>query len=746
MLIDFEGRLNIPSDEQALINFTNTNISYAHLSPQSGLITGTCFLEGRTCKDASSAVGYSWAAVGKGLLDVLKIGGMISAAFCLSLSVASISTCGGLSMDTCQKYKNVRRQMDGMKDLASMAIDENAELRRWNASNLEIIYILSSIQQEIEVIVENNALLMDALGVLHYNSTPTDMRPEELGDEYDEQLKKKKLEIEADMEQYIKTLQDKIKGMTGATSIAFATFAGISLLVQLAPAFLRGVRRLQLGSVKINNLDMIVKSPTTGIGMAVNMKTGNKYFVDVSDGTVSKVLGKVSEDGGMGGFFDMFASPKTKSKINNFMNEEKMIISKDRISSAHVKCSKKSLDKLADWTKDMDDLQLDDFLHRVRNAKKGADDFISKVTNRPTTPETIPAAKGGIMSKLTAKFKPIGQFFCKVKSAIKSVANGFSKTKFWKGMKKYGFDAIGAIMAAASIGMCVHQAVTTIQGAAEMNRKLEETLEKVRDTRAELNDARANVANITGLQQNLYANLTRDAVSMLKFFVNDTTESEGKERPALKKLKEEVAKETPKFRDLLAKMSMVGSSQASQGELKEHLKSFKELMRTTRLSLVRIYMKVKISIQIKNSVKTHTPVAVILRNLVTSGFNVKGTWPVVKEIAWSNKELNDYDNYPLNCIRKGIIESQLELDRFMKASGTKVISNEVKGIIKMAVEFFKSPVDTGDRSILNLLKMRNKLCGDSACTADDVLTAIAQEHPDWKEYDSYNLDDYRNPH
>ena len=54
--------------------------------------------------------------------------------------------------------------MDGLKDLASSAIDENADLRRWNASNLEIIYILGSIQQEIEVIVENNALLMDALG------------------------------------------------------------------------------------------------------------------------------------------------------------------------------------------------------------------------------------------------------------------------------------------------------------------------------------------------------------------------------------------------------------------------------------------------------------------------------------------------------------------------------------------------------------------------------------------------------
>ena len=59
--------------------------------------------------------------------------------------------------------------MDGLKDLASVAIDENAELRRWNASNLDIIYKLGSIQQEIETIVENNALLMDALGL--YSST-----------------------------------------------------------------------------------------------------------------------------------------------------------------------------------------------------------------------------------------------------------------------------------------------------------------------------------------------------------------------------------------------------------------------------------------------------------------------------------------------------------------------------------------------------------------------------------------------
>ena len=43
-LIDPEGRLDIPSDEQALIDFANTNISNAHHSPQSGLIMGTCFV------------------------------------------------------------------------------------------------------------------------------------------------------------------------------------------------------------------------------------------------------------------------------------------------------------------------------------------------------------------------------------------------------------------------------------------------------------------------------------------------------------------------------------------------------------------------------------------------------------------------------------------------------------------------------------------------------------------------------
>ena len=46
------------------------------------------------------------------------------------------------------------------------------------------------------------------------------------------------------------------------------------------------------------------------------MKTGNRYFVEVSKGTVEKVLGKVNNNGGgMGGFFDMFASSKTRQKV-----------------------------------------------------------------------------------------------------------------------------------------------------------------------------------------------------------------------------------------------------------------------------------------------------------------------------------------------------------------------------------------------------------------------------------------------
>ena len=36
------------------------------------------------------------------------------------------------------------------------------------------------------------------------------------------------------------------------------------------------------------------------------------------------------------------------------------------------------------------------------------------------------------MSKLTAKFKPVGKFFSKVKSALKSVSTGLSKSKAWQ--------------------------------------------------------------------------------------------------------------------------------------------------------------------------------------------------------------------------------------------------------------------------------------------------------------------------
>ena len=55
------------------------------------------------------------------------------------------------------------------------------------------------------------------------------------------------------------------------------------------------------------------------------MKTGNKYFVDVSDGTVSKVLGKVNEDGGMGGFFDMVrTSERSINKVVKLNSDEEV--------------------------------------------------------------------------------------------------------------------------------------------------------------------------------------------------------------------------------------------------------------------------------------------------------------------------------------------------------------------------------------------------------------------------------------
>ena len=68
--------------------------------------TNTFQVEGRVCAQlpavGGAIAGYSWTAVGKGLLEILKIGGLVSSATCLSLSVASIATCGGLSVHSCQ--------------------------------------------------------------------------------------------------------------------------------------------------------------------------------------------------------------------------------------------------------------------------------------------------------------------------------------------------------------------------------------------------------------------------------------------------------------------------------------------------------------------------------------------------------------------------------------------------------------------------------------------------------------------
>ena len=63
-----------------------------------------------------------------------------------------------------------------------------------------------------------------------------------------------------------------------------------------------------------------------------------------------------------------------------------------------------------------------------------------------------------------------------------------------------------------------------------MNKKMDETARYIKESREGLNAARKNVANITGLQKELFANLTRDTTSMLQFFVDDKTNPEDKPR------------------------------------------------------------------------------------------------------------------------------------------------------------------------------------------------------------------------
>ena len=59
---------------------------------------------------------------------------------------------------------------------------------------------------------------------------------------------------------------------------------------------------------------------------------------------------------------------------------------------------------------------------------------------------------------------------------------------------------------------------------------MDETARYIKDSREGLKAARKNVADITGLQKELFANLTRDSKSMLQFFVDDTTDPEEKPR------------------------------------------------------------------------------------------------------------------------------------------------------------------------------------------------------------------------
>ena len=60
----------------------------------------------------------------------------------------------------------------------------------------------------------------------------------------------------------------------------------------------------------------------------------------------------------------------------------------------------------------------------------------------------------------------------------------------------------------------------------------------------------------------------------------------------MKQLKEEVAKETPRFRELLAKVEKLGSGQKDQEQLRHRLDDFKQLLVDTRFALRHIYEKV----------------------------------------------------------------------------------------------------------------------------------------------------------
>ena len=89
----------------------------------------------------------------------------------------------------------------------------------------------------------------------------------------------------------------------------------------------------------------------------------------------------------------------------------------------------------------------------------------------------------------------------------------------------------------------------------------------------------------------------------------------------MKRLKEEVAKETPRFRELLEKVSTVGSDQHSQSDLRHHLDDFKKLLADTRLSLIHIYQKVSLF-------------SALAAALFYNGHNNPLTWIAVYSSIW----------------------------------------------------------------------------------------------------------------
>lgn len=178
---------------------------------------------------------------------------------------------------------------------------------------------------------------------------------------------------------------------------------------------------------------------------------------------------------------------------------------------------------------------------------------------------------------------------------------------------------------------------------------------------------------------------------------------------------------------------------------KDHEGKLEDMRCVDLVAHLKITMKEKISIcnLIRDGIDQGLKLRTIFDNLIELGHRLESPLNVLKMIAASSKLRARYENYPLRCIREGAIKAFPELQRLMKEANIKAIPESVQSVIKMAVQFYKSPLD-GDRGIMQLLKLKSELCGDDACSKEDILSIIATAVlPEADEYDGFKLASFR---